>query len=327
MALDITLIVVSSIFALLIIVAALYFLIYFQHPDDKWRAWFPKFVVVAGLSLSAYNIFLLPLDVANQRGSVTGGIPLGTMTMLTIVFYITTTIMVLVVVPFTVFWYEGLDNDDDVESSSLGKQILYAVKWVIPLDLLMFGGIIALYWFFGSASIKVVNLTGNLQPRGDFINFDYCAQPFTCIKTNTIVNVAVSPFVYVIACVSFLGSVIMSIFGGLGFIALPIDLIEGFIHRTKPISTALYEERKAIIGQKATILHEAGEAIMAEIKGQKQGGIGLNRRQRNLKRKENDFRRDVMIIEIHYQRLEDSYKHAGGDFLLQIGKLVAGIIG
>ena len=36
----------SVVFAVLIIIASIYFLVYFQHPDDKLVAWFPKFMVV-----------------------------------------------------------------------------------------------------------------------------------------------------------------------------------------------------------------------------------------------------------------------------------------
>ena len=114
---NVVLIITALIFALLIVLASVYFLVYFQHPDDKWSAWFPKVVVVLGLSLACYNIFLLPLDVANQNGlyTVQDGLP---MTSITFAFYITTTIWILVVVPFTVFYYEGLDDDDDIESKS-----------------------------------------------------------------------------------------------------------------------------------------------------------------------------------------------------------------
>jgi LMBR1 domain-containing protein 1 len=43
---DAVLVATSSVFAALVIAAAIYFLVYFQHPDDKWVAWLPKFVVV-----------------------------------------------------------------------------------------------------------------------------------------------------------------------------------------------------------------------------------------------------------------------------------------
>ena len=43
-----------------------YVLVHFQHPDDRNQAWFPKIVVVTGLTLSVLSILLLPLDVANR---------------------------------------------------------------------------------------------------------------------------------------------------------------------------------------------------------------------------------------------------------------------
>ena len=46
MALDVVLIITALIFAIVVIIASVYFVVYFQHPTDKWTAWFPKAVVV-----------------------------------------------------------------------------------------------------------------------------------------------------------------------------------------------------------------------------------------------------------------------------------------
>jgi uncharacterized membrane protein len=46
MGVPVTLIVTSCIFAILVMIGAVYFVVYFQHPNDKWVAWFPKSVVV-----------------------------------------------------------------------------------------------------------------------------------------------------------------------------------------------------------------------------------------------------------------------------------------
>lgn len=43
---NIGLIVTAVVFALLVMLGAFYFVVYFQHPQDKWVAWFPKGVVV-----------------------------------------------------------------------------------------------------------------------------------------------------------------------------------------------------------------------------------------------------------------------------------------
>lgn len=116
------LIITAVAFAGFIIVASIYFLVYFQHPDDKLVAWFPKFIVVipikyiihikvTGLSVAAYNIFLLPLDVAISKGAFYSG-ESRLFGQVSISFYLITTIYSLVLVPFAIFWYEGYDVDD-----------------------------------------------------------------------------------------------------------------------------------------------------------------------------------------------------------------------
>ena len=55
MSVDIWLIIIVCIIAVLLLVANVYALIYFQHPDDKNTAWMPKILVV-----SAARAFLSP---------------------------------------------------------------------------------------------------------------------------------------------------------------------------------------------------------------------------------------------------------------------------
>jgi hypothetical protein len=52
----------------LLLVASVYFLVQYQHPDDRNEAWFPKLTVLLGLVLSGATVLLLPLDVANNEG-------------------------------------------------------------------------------------------------------------------------------------------------------------------------------------------------------------------------------------------------------------------
>lgn len=51
----------------------------------------------------------------------------------------------------------------------------------------------------------------------------------------TVDKVPVSPLVYLISLTALMGWIIFSIFGGIGMVTLPIDLIKGFINRPKPI--------------------------------------------------------------------------------------------
>jgi LMBR1 domain-containing protein 1 len=62
------LILATCISFVLLLLAATYFLVHYQHPDDKNDAWFPKLTVLLGLVLAGATVLLLPLDVANNEG-------------------------------------------------------------------------------------------------------------------------------------------------------------------------------------------------------------------------------------------------------------------
>lgn len=324
---NIVLIVFSVIFALLIIAAAVYFLVYFQHPNDKWVAWVPKVVVVFGLSLSAYNIFLLPLDVANQSGQIAaaGQIPMAT---ITLVFYLATVGLVTVGVPFTVFYYEGVDdNDESDEKRNKISQVGYALKWLIP-TVIMAGIVIGImFWQLGYAKIPTTRMTGVFgKPASDLDTFvyDYC-QAGGCTSANGYNYPWVSVVVYIIAMVSFVGWLVFSIFGGIGLVSLPYDMIMEFQHRPKPITAAEYADRKKAIGQQAELLKEVGTQLQEDIKMAARSGSRLGRRFRTLRSKESEFRKDVLILEFHYRRLEEAYKMQGGNILLQYVKFILAI--
>ncbi|KAG5462036.1 MAG: hypothetical protein BJ554DRAFT_5682 [Olpidium bornovanus] len=72
---------------------------------------------VLGMALACYNILLLPLDVANQRGQfeAAGGIP---MRPINIAFFFATVCGCLTIVPFTIFYYEGVDDSDETDDKT-----------------------------------------------------------------------------------------------------------------------------------------------------------------------------------------------------------------
>jgi hypothetical protein len=66
--------------------------------------------------VSSFNVLLLPLDVANQNGQfqAVGGLPMGTIDE---AFFIATVCMAVAIVPFTMFYYEGVDDADDYDGN------------------------------------------------------------------------------------------------------------------------------------------------------------------------------------------------------------------
>ncbi|KAI8909694.1 hypothetical protein EDD86DRAFT_238344 [Gorgonomyces haynaldii] len=382
MAVDVGLIVTSVVFAILVIIGAFYFVVYFQHPNDANVAWFPKIVVVLSITLAAWNVFLLPLDVANQKGILdpnAGGLP---MDKLTLGFYATSLILVLIVIPFTSYFYEGEDNDDDPDSpgrSSSAHQLGYAIKWTIP-TLAIYAGIIAgMYW--GGLGYAEINTTYLQSPLYDttgleansldnFYTFQfYCnktiqgttltltpktplgvnqtAPVFTvtavtgtnapkygcstldgspiCCRVPAVNSVVVSIGVFVIAVTTLLGWVIFAAFGGVGMASFPYDLLEEFKHRSRPITRQTYDERKKILGEQAQILMENGKTLNQELK-QAARSNNFNRRYRAIKNREKTFRKEVLILEYHYRKLEDGYRNQGGNMLVHYIKFNIGCL-
>ena len=69
------------------------------------------------MALSAYNIFLLPLDIANQAGEFQTTNSLDTYT-LEIAFFVLTSCVVIVIIPFSMFYYEGVDDTDEADDKT-----------------------------------------------------------------------------------------------------------------------------------------------------------------------------------------------------------------
>ena len=121
---------------ILVAIANLYVLINFQHPEDRNQAWFPKIIVISGLTIASGAILLLPLDVAN-RASCDASVSLSacetTLPMDEIWYsiYIITLVYVAILIPFTTFWYE---SDFDATLSQKLYNSLLTVLVVIYIN-------------------------------------------------------------------------------------------------------------------------------------------------------------------------------------------------
>lgn len=112
---NLALIIVAIVVCIIVFIFNVYLLVNYQHPDDKNQAYFPKFVVVLGLSVALISILMLPADVANRqacRRAIYNGACNLTLPMkdLWIAVYIIDAVLVFFVIPFAMFYYEG-DQD------------------------------------------------------------------------------------------------------------------------------------------------------------------------------------------------------------------------
>lgn len=98
--------------AIMVVLANIYILIHYQHPEDRNQAWVPKIIIVLGLSLAVFGILLYPTDVANKAACASNYSPSActyTLPMYEIwlSIFIAVLVMAFAVIPFTLFFYEA----------------------------------------------------------------------------------------------------------------------------------------------------------------------------------------------------------------------------
>ncbi|EGC35822.1 hypothetical protein DICPUDRAFT_54958 [Dictyostelium purpureum] len=340
---NIFLIIVAVVIPALVALGGLYLIVYFQHPDDKNVAYFPKVIVILGITLAAVSVLMLPLDVANNGGQ--GGFPMET---LWIVVYIITGCFAIVICPFAMFFYESEEADP-----GSGSQLGGALKGTIAIMFVFVALTILLYVFFGVAEVPTINVLIRfkikdppLDAEGKPINIATSKYAFilgTASTDSTVLNAfknstkagdgtgyieyrsnkeflqfRVSIALFIITMVAFFGWLLFIIFGGIGIVALPFDMIADFKNRPQRIPYDKYLERKKKIGDRSIELLEIGRTIHAR----SPGGIMSKRDRRNYNR----FRQSVFLLEEDYERLKISYKRQGGKVILYYAQFIGGFV-
>eukprot|EP01118_Nematostelium_gracile_P010170 TRINITY_DN3485_c0_g1_i1.p1 TRINITY_DN3485_c0_g1~~TRINITY_DN3485_c0_g1_i1.p1 ORF type:complete len:488 (-),score=119.73 TRINITY_DN3485_c0_g1_i1:108-1571(-) len=306
------LIAVAVVVPIVIVAVNLYILVYFQHEEDKNTAIFPKIVVITGLTLTCLNVLLLPFDVANARSD--GGFPMQT---IWLVFYVIVAVMIVVILPFSIFYYEAEDPD-----SSNSKQIKTAIMYEFA-TVIIFTIIAVVMWIaIGIAEVPVDELTSNLTELTDYSDVTAAM----VWKNSTEIKYRVSFILYIISVLTFVGMFLFVIFGAIGLAALPMDLINAFRKRPRFIDLKTYIERKIEIGIRAQALAAAGRKLndkMAKNPGGRPKGRAQNR-------EFNKFRAAVFVLEEDYKKTERAYGGGVGPRILQIiwdyTQLVLGVI-
>jgi uncharacterized membrane protein len=68
---DVWLIILTIVGSILILGVNIYLFFMYNHPDDNkdWVGWIGRIVIIAGSCIVLGLVLLLPLDIANSRGS------------------------------------------------------------------------------------------------------------------------------------------------------------------------------------------------------------------------------------------------------------------
>jgi len=310
------LIIVAVVVAALAFVCNVYVLVHFQHPDDRNQAYFPKFVVVTGLTVAVLSLLLLPMDVANRSACAEGIIESAcryTLPMLDMWYatYMTMFAYIFVLIPWTLFYYE--QDSDATHGKKLVSSSLWSVATVVVLGLSMliayyFGGKAKFDMFsvesgmalIGNAALsgatECIALPSSLTTPTDFsttsgtMGGTLCSG-FEAGVTKETFTLRPTFIVYMIAVASIVSWLIFFIYAGVGIVALPIDLVKSFMNRpVKVIPRSEYIRCATILARDAQTIHQQIKSVQKE-----QRETGRSRK----------TKKELKVLQLKLSQLED----------------------
>jgi hypothetical protein len=103
---EVFMIIILSIVGVILLVANVYLLAYYSHPDDGGfgAGIFAKIVLVLSMTLTWATVLMFPLDVSNSRSDNT--VPFR-MDVFWMIIYICTGVFVLIIIPGCIYYYES----------------------------------------------------------------------------------------------------------------------------------------------------------------------------------------------------------------------------
>lgn len=326
----------------LLLVASVYFLVQYQHPDDRNEAWFPKLTVLLGLVLSGATVLLLPLDVANNEGyagclgydtQLCGGL---NMILFWEIFFWSIPGFLFLLIPFMTFYYEA-DDGTLMAGTSIGanpnSRICEAIKYEIAV-IVIFGAIFATgYLLLGEAEIPIqaykgaiptfdltIDTGGNntfqdsfLVPMGED-DRGYSIDVAGSLNYETIV-IPVNIPTFFAGFMSFLGWFFFALFGGIGIASAPLDLILAWVHRPTHMDPSEFADAQVIIRTRVNELVTIGETLKVDrddkrARGEKRGLLStFSSEVRAEKSTFLDFKRAVYLLEEDVEEFQACSAH------------------
>jgi len=338
-------------------------IINFQHPDDKNQAFFPKMVVLAGLLLSEGIVLALSLDVANGEGnpvcssgynnpSLCGGID---MVLLWETLYVVALFFVVVLIPFTIFYYEADDGEVIVARNSDGakgdaaaarnNRCLEASKYTTGVVLIS-----GLLFYLCSRYINEVQLplttieidssnfqiflmTGGQLPNGlkKITDEEVSISEKATLQEGAMI-LKLTPVLFVMAIFSFVGWILFAFFTGIGLASFPIDNVTAYLYRPRHMDAVEFAGAQLSIRERTDDLVDIGEMLRLEREDrrldQKKRGYFKKRRYNNLDQKTlNRFKQAVYVLEKDVADLKLSHeKYSEYNPLIPFLRLLLGCV-
>jgi len=257
---DPLLIVGITLLILMVMVINVYTLVYWQHPDDRNESYFAKFIIVFGLQLSSMCVLMLPIDVANNGGSIScdsgaaaSTIYCGGIDMLSVweVLFLAIAFVFVVFIPFCTFYYEADDGTLLNPGGKKKSRFLSAAAYETLVIVGFLCMLLSLYYTVATADIPIKQYQGaftNMVTKTytanagsallDFMDMTLSDDELALVesgwtKSNSLLSYQVGFPVYVIALSGWIGWWLFAVFTGVGLVVLPLDMFLAFIYRPK----------------------------------------------------------------------------------------------
>lgn len=298
------LIIVTIVVGLVMLAVNIYLFILYCHPDDLsfGAGWFAKIMFMLGSIVSWGFVLILPLDIANSRGTG-GGLNIELMYQIFFMLYLA---FLVVLLPITLFIYES-DDEKPFCSRFCGAiftEVAVAII-VIVLALIAYGALKT-----AILCDMLTNRASNLQLSSDIAPSSGNNAPWAATYTlSNAVTYDVPPYIFPIVFLLFIGWFLFVIFGGIGLTALPMDLILDFIYRPRPRPAKEIAERKVALRRRAeelllfTKTIEERSETYEEDKAEK-GFFSRWKTRRNIRSNEGELRKEVYKLDEEFEIYE-----------------------
>ena len=140
--------------------------------------------------------------------------------------------MLIFVIPFSLFYYESAE----AENNRISSQICQAIQYEICTVIIVFLILLLMFFFLSVAQVPSQELTTNFESI-DNANISLpiplpgsstLCDIYPCDGPNLKFEIRVSFPIYTIGLVSFAGWFFFVLYAGVGFAALPLDLISAY---------------------------------------------------------------------------------------------------
>ncbi|KAL1508346.1 hypothetical protein AB1Y20_004456 [Prymnesium parvum] len=307
---NVFMLIVCIVMTVMILLGSFYFLVYFSSEEDRNVAYFPKVIVVLGLTLVCLTVLMLPLDVANRQSD--GGFD---MEALWNAVYIAQGLFAIILIPSTLFYYEA--EDPEAREAQCWTALKFEVSTVVIVTT-----IYVIFWLlWGMAEIPIEDFTANvtLVPLEQIVDCTDLAQRVFCSDDpqDATVRLKSTPIVYFMAIVAFFGWFFLVLFVGIGLAALPMDLLMEFTTRPQSIDLQEYAKQKMLLNERSQKLIEVGKKL---------GTDAHRSKDRRVRTTYNKFKQAVFFLEKDWERVKIAYKERGGNPIRYFFQCVCGLV-